>query len=100
LSWENILVQKSASGSNVLLWNLPPESEAGRFLVQRSADGKHFRAVGHLTVPNNASAPLRYEDEGTKGAAYYRVIRIDGQGRVGYSHIVKAGEAAPHGKTR
>lgn len=91
-SWEDVRVQKSATGHNLLQWT-PPAGTTDRFLVQRSGNGQSFRVIGHITVqPNTTAATYSFEDARFKGNARYRIIRIDGEGKVSYSAV--AGEKA------
>jgi hypothetical protein len=85
--WEDVRVQKSATGHNLLQWS-PPEGITDRFLVQRSEDGQSFRVIGHITVqPRTAGLTYSFEDGNFKGNAYYRIIRIDAEGKVSYSPV-------------
>jgi fibronectin type 3 domain-containing protein len=86
-SWEDVRVQKSETGHNLLQWSAP-EGATDRFLIQRSENGQSFRAIGHITVhPRSPAAVYSFEDDGFKGNAYYRVIRIDAEGKVSYSTV-------------
>lgn len=88
-SWEDVRVQKSATGHNLLQWS-PPEGSTDRFIVQRSENGQSFRAIGHITVQPRATAvTYSFEDGSFKGNAYYRIIRIDREGNVSYSEKVE-----------
>lgn len=90
-SWEDVQVQKSATGHNLLQWSAP-EGSTDRFLIQRSDNGQTFRVVGHITVPpRTTAATFSFEDGKNKGQAYYRIIRIDGEGKVSYSVVAGGG---------
>jgi hypothetical protein len=92
LPWEDVRLQKSASGHNLLQWS-PPEGSTDRFLVQRSENGQNFRVIGHITVQSNkAAVTYSFEDGNFKGNAFYRIIRIDAEGKVSYSPVAGEGE--------
>jgi hypothetical protein len=90
--WEDIRVQKSATGHNLLQWSTP-EGSTDRFLVQRSGNGQNFRVIGHITVQSHSTAATySFEDGSFKGNAYYRIIRIDAEGKVSYSPVAGEGK--------
>lgn len=96
--WEDVRLQKSASGHNLLQWS-PPKGSTNRFLVQRSENGQNFRVIGHITVqPHNTAVTYSFEDGSLKGNAYYRIIRIDAEGKVSYSPVAGEGEKEKGGR--
>ncbi|HEU4472495.1 MAG TPA: T9SS type A sorting domain-containing protein [Flavisolibacter sp.] len=90
LVWGDINVKKGASGINELSWITLQEENTESFLIQRSEDGRQFRTVGRRTAKGNSSTATSYsfQDAGFNGDAYYRIIQVDIDGKVGYSKIV------------
>lgn len=81
------------SDNTVLLkWKTENEINTSNFEVQRSADGRHFGAIGNVTARGQASANYLHTDAeaGNQQSPilYYRLKIMDADGTYKYSTIV------------
>lgn len=71
---------------NNLSWTTSQEMNTNQYIVERSADGRNFSAIG--TVAANQSASYRYTDATpSKGINYYRLKVVDNDNSFKYSVI-------------
>lgn len=79
----------AATTEGVLLqWTTAAESDVRRFVVERSADGVYFDAVGYVS-PHGSRIGYRFLDKDyPAGYLYYRIRTEDWDGSIDYSHIV------------
>ncbi len=83
LSFEGSCIE----GKTYLSWTTTHEENAHRFIVERSADGNHFQAIGQIPANNNSNQILDYsfvDDSPEREAAYYRLLEQDIDGEVNY----------------
>jgi hypothetical protein len=85
-------LQAENNGHDVRLkWQTSQEENTKAFVIERSADGKNFDAVGLVNAVNNASFKNNYtfnDAHPVNGTVYYRLKMTDMDGRFTYSHIV------------
>ncbi|MFA1771720.1 T9SS type A sorting domain-containing protein [Rufibacter glacialis] len=79
-------------GSRILLnWATASEKDNQAFLVERSADGKNFTAIGTVKGGGNSNVPLNYSFQDAQplaGISYYRLKQVDFDGTTEYSKVV------------
>jgi hypothetical protein len=82
---------KKDSGVNLLTWTTSQELNSSYFEVQRSGDGRNFKALGKVTAAGNSSAERTYHfaDANASGDSYYRLRMVDINGSYKYSSVVK-----------
>lgn len=86
----------AAAGKDVLVsWTTASELNASHFVVEASADGKKFSAVGKVNAKGTSSASTRYEfthadaqKQMHAAVIYYRLISTDKDGSSQPSHTV------------
>jgi hypothetical protein len=82
---------KNSEGNTILLrWQTASEKDNKEFIVERSADGVHFSAVGTVEGNGNSSVILSYsftDHPGEGGTYYYRLKQVDINGDSRYSEI-------------
>ena len=88
--WGEISVVKTARGHNTVRWTTLEEKGAEHFLVQRAEDGRHFRAIAHISAKGNSRQEVNYKFEDVKAGkkAYYRILVVNEEGKAGYSKVV------------
>jgi hypothetical protein len=79
---------------NNLSWNTSQEFNTSHFIVERSADGRNFSAIGQVNAAGNSSISRHYnftDISPVKGINYYRlrVVDIDNTGKYTAIRIVK-----------
>lgn len=77
-------------GNTVLEWQTAAEKEAGRYMIERSHDGRRFTAVDslnatNLTPVNNYRFTHR---NAAKGRTYYRLKQTGASGETAYSKTI------------
>jgi hypothetical protein len=77
------------NGKHILNWNTYTEGRNDYFVIERSADGRVFTAIGKVEATGHAGA-YAYTDANTPaGLSYYRIKTVDGvNGQMAYSNIV------------
>ncbi len=70
-----------------LTWNIASEVNTAAYAIERSADGKEFKAVGTVEA-NNAGAYNWIDNTPVKQVVYYRIKAIDNDGKFMYSAVV------------
>lgn len=80
--------------ANLLEWATAGESNTEEYLVERSADGQHFTAIGTVKAAGNTAQTSYYQytdeaiDQLQNKAIYYRLAQVDMDGRVRYSNVI------------
>lgn len=75
-----------------LNWKTTQENNSKEFIVERSADGVHFTAIGQVKAAGNTSITTRYtftDVQPLQGNNFYRLNQVDLDGRSELSGIVK-----------
>ncbi|MCC2547129.1 T9SS type A sorting domain-containing protein [Hymenobacter sp. BT175] len=87
---------QAAANANELRWTTAQEVNSAAFVVERSADGALFSAVGEVAAAGNSTAARSYTyfDAPATGTRYYRLRMVDLDGTTAYSPIVALGRAA------
>lgn len=76
-------------GRPFLTWATASEKDNSHFVVERSANGFTFSAVGKVEGKNTASASYTFTDQNPLlGTAYYRLKQVDIDDRYAYSKMV------------
>lgn len=85
-------------GAALLTWHTASEQNARAFVVEASADGRAFGAVGEVAAAGTSTTPRRYQFRHAAGPGlrYYRLhqLDIDGTGRYSGVVAVRLGPAA------
>jgi Secretion system C-terminal sorting domain len=91
LSLETFTVTCAGSYAAVQ-WQTGEESNLDYFLVQRSADGTHWTALGQVPATNNPTgSSYVYKDLQPPGTAFYRLQIVDQSGNSTYSPVFRGG---------
>jgi len=92
---EYINLQVIAAGSDaVLQWEVDADSKFSGFEVERSSDGKNFEKIAYVKPGEYGTAPDRYTKTDIEALhlnkdLYYRIKKINLNGKNTYSRIVK-----------
>ncbi len=73
-----------------LTWNTASETNSDYFVVERSADGKNFKAIGKVKAAGNSSAPKEYnytDNSPFMGTNFYRLKQYDFNGSNSTSNL-------------
>lgn len=83
-------VSGARQGDNIMLqWQATDETAASYYMVERSADGKHFTAWQRVTASGPAMNTYTLTDlRPLPGAVYYRVQMVHTDGSARYSAVV------------
>lgn len=77
---------------NVLQWKVAQEFNLSHYEVERSEDGRNFKAIKRIEAANNYSAGVyKYDDAGLifgSGIYYYRIRSVNLDGSAEYSKTV------------
>lgn len=76
----------------VLNWKTTQENNSKEFIVERSADGAYFTAIGKVKAAGNTAITTRYaftDVQPLQGNNFYRLNQVDLDGRAELSAIVK-----------
>lgn len=74
-----------------LVWTTASEKNNEKFVIERSADGIHFTAIGTVNgtgTSNNTKNWLFYDNFPLVGTSYYRLAQYDFDGTLSYSNII------------
>jgi hypothetical protein len=74
----------------ILDWTTISESNSDYFLIERSADGVSFNAIGKLDAAGNSNFRIDYsyiDDNPLSRISYYRLKEVDYDGSTSYSDI-------------
>ncbi len=72
-----------------LSWKTSEEINSKEFVVERSADGASFSAIGTVTAKGTASVYLFIDDAPLTGNNFYRLKLVDKDGKAEYSKVIK-----------
>jgi hypothetical protein len=75
----------------VLRWATASELRSSYFVVERSADGRHYVEVGRLAGAGTSTSPHSYElrdRQALTGLTYYRLRQVDTDQATSYSPVV------------
>ncbi|WP_165761290.1 cadherin-like beta sandwich domain-containing protein [Niastella koreensis] len=75
-----------------LSWTTAQETNSKEFVVERSTDGRTFKALGKIAAVGTASHPTTYgftDAQPVYGNNYYRLQQVDIDGKSVYSDIVR-----------
>lgn len=78
-------------GHNLLQWTTTQEANSASFVVERSANGKDFDAIGTVAASGNSSVAraYEYEDKGRPALSFYRLRLVDRDGRTNFSAVIR-----------
>ncbi|MDO7854396.1 FG-GAP-like repeat-containing protein [Hymenobacter convexus] len=85
---------QATSAGNQLKWSTAQELNSARFVVEASADGSAFAAIGELAAAGNSPTVHNYEFLDASATAlsanrrYYRLRQVDLDGTMAYSPVV------------
>lgn len=81
--------RKTGSKQVTLNWATTQETNSKEFVVERSADGSHFSAIGTVGAAGNTNKLMNYEarDEQPMHNNYYRLKEVDIDGSVYFSLV-------------
>ena len=82
----------------ILNWTTLTESNNSLFVIEKSNDGIHFNKVAELEAAGNSEKELKYRftDFGAvEGIVFYRLLQLDYDGTMSFSHIVIGMEENP-----
>ncbi|MDO7849403.1 FG-GAP-like repeat-containing protein [Hymenobacter sp. M29] len=85
---------QATSAGNQLKWSTAQETNSARFVVEASADGGTFAAIGELAAAGNNPTVRNYDYLDASAPAlsasrrYYRLRQVDLDGTVAYSPVV------------
>lgn len=74
----------------VLTWQTASEANSAFFIIEQSADARHFKEIGRHEAAGNSATILNYRFTDRKpasGTNYYRLKQVDFDGRFSYSSI-------------
>lgn len=78
-------------GTVNLQWLTASEKDNKEFVVERSADGEAFEAIGTVESNGNSSQPTEYsfaDKNPLQGTFYYRLKQVDYGGEFAYSKVI------------
>src|SRR5690606_3550966 len=77
--------------TNRVDWSTTEEAQGDRFVIERSADGKHFEAVGNTDAKGISGSRYSFVDATpVQGVNYYRIEVLNNDGSRFYSKVVSA----------
>jgi hypothetical protein len=88
LSFTGQLVNESVK----LSWTTAQETNSKEFIVERSADGRTFKALGKVAAAGNSNHSINYSYTDAQpiiGMNYYRLQQVDIDGKAILSEVVK-----------
>lgn len=86
----NFFKASKQQNTALLQWQTATEQNSKSFIVERSADGNIFIAIGNLQAAGNSTTikSYSYEDAATlQGNNYYRLKQVDADGKTAYSDV-------------
>jgi N-acetylneuraminic acid mutarotase len=84
-----------ATETNVLVWDTFSDAVADRFIIERSANGTDFTAIGSVTSNGTGDSRYSFTDNHANAAVYYYRIQVqDAKGQVYYSPVITLASAA------
>lgn len=85
VTFDKISATKTTNGINIA-WTILSEINTENYVVERSANGTSFSAVGSVDATN--AGKYAYNDVSASGNNYYRIKAIDKDGSFAYSAVV------------
>lgn len=88
-NWSSFTTEKKYNTS-VLQWQYLQDVNTEQFIIERSADGTHFNAIGYVKAAEHAALNNNYtftDHYPAKSSNFYRIQQVDKNGRVNYSII-------------
>jgi hypothetical protein len=79
------------NNDNYIYWSTTTELNNGYFVVERTADGTHYTAIGKVNAAANADMVHNYSfvDDNVQETVYsYRIKQVDVDGRFSYSKVI------------
>ena len=77
--------------ANRVDWNTKKEEAGDRFVIERSADARNFRAIGNMDAKGISSSRYSFIDaEPFMGINYYRLLVLNNNGSQYYTKVVNA----------
>ena len=76
----------------ILNWQTSTEINSSYFIIERSTDGLHFETAGQVAATGNTTTRSDYQftDQNiSTGILYYRIKKVDRDGKFTYSNIIK-----------
>lgn len=89
---------RDQGGKVELSWSTSPGSDAGMFVVERSADGTVFHTIGQLPAAGDGAGVCTYawtDHTPLAGMNYYRLMIMDQAGGREFSQVVVADRGMP-----
>lgn len=92
----NSFTAEPKANNIALQWNTTNEINTSRFVIERSADGAQFNAVGIVTAKGAAASNsyLFTDNLALNGVSYYRLRMVDIDGKFTYSDTRKCNSAS------
>lgn len=90
----HITATRNSDQTNLVNWKVDNELNLQEYIIERSANGNNFNAIGNTipTANNGGAAAYHYRDETPLNPInFYRIKAISNSGQVQYSDIVKLG---------
>ncbi len=89
-----LLFNVRCAGNSVLInWKTAQELNSSRFMVERSADGIQWTAIGMMPAAGNSSTERSYsfiDNSPVASGAMYRIAEYDIDGRIQYTSIIRS----------
>ena len=81
---------EAKNGSALLTWATAQEQNAKSFIIERSADGSNWVAIGAVKATGTSTTQQHYQFTDNKpltGKAFYRIKQVDTDGRFEYTAL-------------
>jgi fibronectin-binding autotransporter adhesin len=91
VTWLNIN-GRNENTDNIINWSVASELNNDHFIIEASADGNNFKAIGKIKGAGTTDIEQRYSfvhRNVTVQVYYYRIKQVDIDGKYSYSKIVK-----------
>jgi uncharacterized delta-60 repeat protein len=76
----------------ILQWQTASEEDVRHFVIERSSDGKTYKAIGQVAAAGNSTTAKNYmfadQSPFTPANNYYRLVMVDADGHYKYSKIL------------
>ncbi len=81
---------KIEGGAALLEWTTLEEANSGSFIVERSADGQSFTALGSIQAAGNSTGARTYafRDPNAPARSFYRLRIVDRDAHISYSTVL------------
>ncbi len=87
--WGNFTAEKQGKGT-LLKWSTLQEQNTADYIIERSADGSHFNAIGSVTAAGTSTTTSYYQYQDAapmQGINFYRLKQVDKDNRYVYSAL-------------